>query len=253
MSKTIKAIIIGDDLSNKDQLATQLNQHCPEVKLFGQADTVHDSVALIKDKQPEIVFLDVALKDGTGFDVLARFPKRGFSIIFVSSEQDFAIKAFRFSAVDFLLKPINPDELCAAVKRSKKHRKSIRNYFGIRTYISDKNSSEQEKRIVLTDLSNTYLVTIKDIVRCQGENSYTHFFLKDGVEVLVSNTLKYFENSLPGKLFFRAHQSHLINLMHIAKYNKSSGGAITMRDGSMVPVSTRRRNGLIDSIYNFVR
>lgn len=253
MSKSFKALIIGDDLSNKDQLATQLNQHCPEVKLFGQADTVSDSVALIKEKQPDLVFLDVALKDGTGFDVLARFPKRAFSIIFVSSAEDFAIKAFRFSAIDFLLKPINPDELRAAIDKSKKHRNSIKNYLGIRTYKPDKKPVLQEKRIVLTDISNTYLVTIKDIVRCQGENSYTHFFLKDGVEVLVSNTLKYFEKSLPGKLFFRAHQSHLINLMHIAKYNKSSGGAITMRDGSMVPVSTRRRNGLIDSIYNFVR
>lgn len=253
MSKTIKALIIGNDLTHNEIIVTQLQTHRPEVQILGKANTVSEATILIKEKQPDLIFLDVTLKDGTGFDVLARFPKRYFSIIFVSSEEDFAIKAFRFSAVDFLLKPINPIELRAAVDRSKKHRKNIRNYLGIRTYKPDKKPTIQEKRIVLTDISNTYLVTVKDIVRCQGENSYTHFFLKDGVEVLVSNTLKYFEKSLPGKLFFRAHQSHLINLMHIAKYNKASGGAITMRDGSMVPVSTRRRSGLIESIYNFVR
>ena len=240
----MRAVIIDDEASLRESNQTLLAIYCPEIEVVAMADGVKSGIATIQKEQPDLVLMDVEIKDGTGFDVVSAFPNRDFAVIFITGHDEYALKAFKFSAIDYLLKPIDPDELVKAVNKAKKSHEQGLSGLQLKTLESNLAKKKLE-RILLRDAEKVYLIDINDITRCSADDNYTRFFIMDGKELLISNTLKEYETLFDGLDFFRCHQSHLINLKYFSYYEKKEGGIIHMKDGSTVPVSVRKKDQLL--------
>lgn len=240
----MQAILIDDQESQRKNLKDLLTLHCPDINILGEADSVQSGIALIQNTHPQLVFMDIDLGDGTGFDILESIGDPHFSLVFVTGHNEFAIKAFKYSALDYILKPVNPTDLGQALERARKMTTSDDSGLRIQNLLESRGSKKQEK-IILSDADSIYLVEVSEILRCQAESNYTRFFLTEKREILVSKTLKEYEQLFEGQPFFRVHQSHLVNLTHFSRLDKKEGGTIVMKDGSFVPVAVRRKDELL--------
>jgi two-component system LytT family response regulator len=238
----IRAIIIDDEPQLRKSLAKLLSVHCPSVSIAGEAECVESAFEAIKRLQPDLIFLDIRMEDGTGFDLLKKFDKINFHIIFVTAFEEYAIKAFHFSAIDYLLKPVDPEELKSAIEKLKG---LVNTETGLRTATLLKTISEpgkQNKKIVLRTADRFHFTEISEILYCASDGNYTSFYLNGGVNILVSKTIKEYEDLLLEYGFFRAHRSFLINIAHISSYDKADGGYIIMTDNSRIPISSRKKD-----------
>ncbi len=243
----MRAVIIDDEASVRESTQTLLSIYCPDIEVIGQASGVKEGIALIQEKKPDLAFLDVEMSDGTGFDVVYSFKDRDFAIVFVTGHNEYAVKAFRLSAIDYILKPIDPEDLEKAVAKARQNFQAT--LAGLQMKALESNLSESRpQRILLKDSEKIYLIDIKDIVRCESDDNYTRFYLTKNRKVMVSTTLKEYENMLSGQDFFRCHQSHLINLNYFDHYDKREGGSVVMKDGSILPVSVRKKDLLIKAL-----
>lgn len=240
----IKAVIIDDIPEAITVLKADLENYCVNIEVIGSAEGVVTGAKLIKELQPDLVFLDIQMKDGTGFDLLEILNEVNFKLIFTTASDEYAVKAFKFSAVDYLLKPIDPDELMDAVSRVEGQDKPAQRIDLLRE------NFVKAKRIALNTLEKIHIVNVEEILRCESNINYTMFYFTDNSKLLVTKTLKEFDNLLSGHNFIRVHQSHLINTNFIKEFLKSDG-VIVMRDGTKVPVSTRKKQVLMDMISNF--
>lgn len=240
----IRAVIIDDIPEAVAVLKSDLENYCVNIEVVGSADGVVSGAKLIKELKPELVFLDIQMKDGSGFDLLEILNDVNFKLIFTTASDEYAVKAFKFSAVDYLLKPIDPDELMDAVSRVEGQDKPAERIDLL------KENFVKTKRIALNTLEKIHIVNIEEILRCESNINYTMFYFTDGTKLLVTKTLKEFDNLLSGHHFIRVHQSHLINTNFIKEFLKSAG-EIVMKDGTRVPVSTRKKQVLMDMISNF--
>ncbi|MEM6643818.1 MAG: LytTR family DNA-binding domain-containing protein [Bacteroidota bacterium] len=243
----MKVALIDDEAPMRDNMKSLLARHAPEAIILGEAGGVKEGVQLLSRLQIDLLFLDVEMKDGTGFDVLSQLDTMDFGIIFVTGHDRYAIKAFKYSAIDYLLKPVDPLEMKQAIQKAKnlnstEQQKSIENLIG------NNERRTGDRKIILKDATSVYLISIKEIVRCQADNNYTVFFLEDGKTIMVSTTLKEYERLFDDQNFFRAHQSHLINLDHFRKFDRKEGGIVVMKDGTQVPVSSRKKEQLIAAL-----
>lgn len=241
----MKVVLIDDERPMRDNMKALLHKHVTEAKVIGEAEGVVEGLELLSSIRPDVLFLDVEMKDGTGFDLISRYGKPDFQIIFVTGHDKYAIKAFKYSAIDYLLKPVDPQELKSAVEKVARTT-AIEQEQLITNFLDNNEKQAQERNIVLKDADSVYLVAIKEIIRCQSDNNYTHFFLEDGRKLMVSRTLKEYERLFDDQPFFRAHQSHLINLRFFSKYEKRDGGQVSMKDGSKIPVATRKKDTLME-------
>lgn len=244
----IRAIIVEDEKTSRDTLRGLLHRYCGEVEIVGEADGVWKGVQLIRDKKPDVVFLDIQMPDGSGFRLLEELKDVPFDIIFTTAYDEFAIKAIRYSALDYLLKPINPEELVIAVQKLKKqgfHRKAGHRLDHL---LEMMRQPESENKIVLSTAEKLYIVYIDEIIRCESDNYYTLFRFRDGKSLLISKTLKENEELLKEYHFIRPHKSHLVNLRYIRSYSRDEGGVLIMEDGSRVPVSRRKRESVIEAL-----
>ncbi|NNE55052.1 MAG: response regulator transcription factor [Flavobacteriales bacterium] len=230
-----KAIIIDDVEKARNSLKQDLKDYCPEVEIIGEADGVISGAKLIREHQPEMVFLDVHMNDGTGFDLLEILPEINFNLIFTTSSDEHAIKAFKFSAVDYLLKPIDPEELQVAVQKTGDQDDAV--YSTLK-----QNMDEGPKRLALNSQDKIKVVKIDDVVRCESSGSYTLFYTTEGEQVLVTRTLKEYDNLLTEHGFVRVHQSHLINMDFIKEFVKTDGGYLVLNDKTEIPVASRKRS-----------
>lgn len=239
----IKAIIIEDEPFFAEMVQSFLHDFYPDIELKGMAQTVEDGWKLITSTQPDIAFCDIELKDGTSFDILKKLSNTPFQIIFITAHNKFAIQAFKFSAVDYLLKPVEETEFCNAVDRAieRVNQKQMQH---IRLMLENLDRSNENRRIVLRTLEQIHVVNIKDIVRCQADNTYTTFYLTNGENILVSKGLKEYEELLCENGFFKIHQSHIINLQFLRKIDKSSEEVI-LSDKTRLPLSQRRKQDLL--------
>lgn len=240
----IKAVIIDDIPEAIAVLKSDLENYCVNIEVIGSAEGVVSGAKLIREVKPDLVFLDIQMNDGTGFDLLEICGDLSFKLIFTTASDEFAVKAFKFSAVDYLLKPIDPDELMDAVSRVEGQEKPSQRIDLL------KENLVRAKRIALNTLEKIHIVNIEEILRCESNINYTMFYFTDGTKLLVTKTLKEFDNLLSGHHFIRVHQSHLINTNFIKEFLKSAG-EIVMKDGTKVPVSTRKKQVLMDMISNF--
>ncbi|OYT17733.1 MAG: DNA-binding response regulator [Bacteroidetes bacterium 4572_77] len=251
----IKCLIVDDESKAREILAEMLKLYCTTVEVIGQANNVASAYKMINELKPDLVLLDIKMPDGSGFDLLNKFKKLDFKVIFITAHEEYAIKAFRFSALDYILKPIDPSDLIHAVEKVSDlgNKNSINEQFQTlkdNFYNSNgQNSENQNKRIVLKTTENIYIIYLKDVVRCQSEKNYTYFYFADRDRIIVSKTLKEFEEILADFGFMRIHRSHLINLKFIDRYEKADGGYLIMTDGSKVEVSHRKKDALLDYIY----
>jgi len=245
----LTAAIVDDVAQARETLKEDLATYCPDVEIIGEADGVVTGSKLLKKIKPEIVFLDIQLQDGSGFDILEIVGDNlTAKVIFTTASDEFAIKAFKFSAVDYLLKPVDPDELMDAVKKaSEANFSQQKNYDLLLDTVKEK---ELPQRLALHTLEKIHVTEIADIVRCESNGNYTTFFFNSGQKLLVTKTLKEFDQMLSEHQFARVHQSHLINTHQIKEFVKLDGGYLVMRDGAKVPVSMRKKSVVMKLLEN---
>ncbi|MBV6646068.1 MAG: response regulator transcription factor [Cyclobacteriaceae bacterium] len=239
----MNVLLIDDEETVRENLKTLIKGFLPGVEKVDEAEGVIEGLKRIKSNKPDLLFLDIEMKDGTGFDLLDLCGEIDFKIVFVTGHDGYAIKAFKFNAIDYLLKPIDPEELTQAYDKAKSLMDLEAQQVGL-TQLDKIKAKKPLDNIVLRDAESIYLVALKSIVRCQAQGNYTVFYLDDGRKLTITKSLKEYEDLLPERTFFRPHQSHLINLLHFDHFEKKDGGIIFMKNGSQVPVSVRKKENL---------
>jgi two-component system LytT family response regulator len=243
----IKAILIDDIEQARITLKKDLQVYGRDVEVIAEAGGVVEGARLLKTLHPDVVFLDIQMQDGSGFDLLDILPEIPFRIIFITASDAHAIKAFRYAAIDYLLKPVDPDELVAALDKLRKEQVDENEKYKLLNE-SLKNHNKPHTRLALHTQEKIHIVDINDIIRCESNVNYTEFFFMDGKKLLVTKTLKEFEDLLTDHGFFRVHQSHLVNTKFIKEFVKADGGSILMSNGNVIPVSTRKRAQVVEML-----
>lgn len=244
----ISAIIVDDEPNNCQYLKNKLNQNHPNITIIDIAHNALNGVQLITKHKPQLIFLDIKMPGGSGFDMLDAIPNRNFEVIFTTAFDEYAIKAIRFCAFDYLLKPLNDTDLNQAIERVSQKITSAQSNLQEQWETLDLNNNASEKRIGLPSSDQVLFVKTKEIIRCKGDNNYTHVYLIDGSKVLVSRTLKEFEELLSDEGFLRVHQSHLVNKSEVKAYVKTDGGYLLMHDKSQVSISRMRKDTVVKAL-----
>lgn len=242
----IRVIVIDDEKRVAKAIAKIIEAHCIGFSVIGIAHTVKSGVELINKHKPDLVTLDINLPDGSGFDLLKKVEDIDFKLILITAYEEHALKAIKFSAIDYILKPIDEIELSDAFRKVKTIHKKENNKLVLDSLLSGLSDKPKEhKKIVLKTADDIHLIKVSDIIRCESEGSYTSFYLTDNKKLLVSKNLKEYEDLLSDFGFFRAHHSHLININCIERFHKADGGIIYMSDQSEIPVSVRKKDSLL--------
>jgi two-component system LytT family response regulator len=242
----IKAVIIDDEINNQELISNLLKSYSDNVQVVGLANSVESAYQSIHDHQPDLIFLDIQMPDGTGFDLLKKFDKVNFKIIFVTAHQEFAIEAFKYSALDYLLKPLSPANLLAAVKKAEETMGGDELNMKLKILLNNiAEPIKNKKKIVLKTMERIYSVDLDDIIRFESDGGYTKVYLVDGKRIMVSKTMKEFDDMLLDAGFLRVHHSHLINMNHLFCFEKTDGHVV-MKDDSIVPVSNRKKEQLLE-------
>lgn len=238
----MKAIIVDDEWHNIENLQGILARQHPEIMIVGTAMTVGDTLALLKVKQADLLFLDIQMGRETGFDLLDKIDNRNFEVIFVTAYDKYGIQAIKFSALDYILKPIDETELKTAIVRAKEKMIQKTHYSRLDFLIEHLKGLERAPaKIALPLFQETRYVYINDIVRCEAQNTYVHFYLESGEKILISRPLKEYDELLAPQGFIRCHQTHLINPFYIKSLLKEDGGILLLADGTKVPVSKSKK------------
>lgn len=246
-----KTVIIDDDQLARKALRRMLDQNFREIVTVGEADSVVNGINRIAEMEPDLVFLDIEMPDGTGFNLLEKIKNFNFRVVFTTAYSDYAITAFKYSAFDYIVKPVLIENVRAMVNRineipllQEKERLEV-----LKRNLNHKNDEDQT--IALPDANGFTIVKVRDILRCEGERNYSRIFFRDGSSVLVSRTLLEFDNLLVSHGFFRIHRSHLISLKNVNRYLKTDGGLVEMNDKTQLPVSPKYKDDLLTRLlYN---
>jgi two-component system LytT family response regulator len=252
----IRVVIIDDERNAINSIELIINEYCTNAEVVGTASSAADGRNIILSQQPDLVFLDIEMPRGNGFDLLEMLPERNFEIIFITAYNNFAIKAFKYSAIDYILKPIDIEEFIEAVDKAEKRinekkQPAPRSMSKYDVLLDNIRSSKPTKIMVPTSEGQIY-IDIKEISRIEAEGSYSMLYLTNDSKILVSKNLKEFETMLGDSDFFRPHNSHLINLEHVKKYVVKDGGYIEMTDGTIVPISRRRKEFFIEKMQEYI-
>jgi len=244
-----KVLIIDDEKPTRDLIKRMLESFNLNISIHTDGENVATGVKAIEQIEPDLVLLDIQMPDGNGFDVLKQTSYKNFQVIFITAFQEFAIQAIKFSALDYILKPIDMEELQSSISRALE---SITEKIDESQYNALQNNiqPQQKKKLVLKTLESIHIVDIENIVRCEADKNYTSFYLADGKRIIVSKTLKDYDILLSGHNFFRAQQSHLINVNFIDRYDKHDGGSVIMKDGAEVPLSPAKKDQFFRLLEN---
>jgi len=245
----MKTVLIDNEQNIREGLKELLSMFCPNVEILGEAEGVESGFDLINEIKPELIFLDVEMDDGTGMDLLSKFDKIDFQVIFCTAHDKYAINGFKFSAVDFILKPVDPDDLMNAVEKAESKIKQSDN-INLDTLLANLNQPEKQKKIVLKDSESIHIIKIDEIISLEAEGSYTRFRVENISDVLVSKNLKEYEEMLPEKTFFRPHGSFLVNMDKVVRFHKKDGGTLILDSNVEVPVSVRKKEELLVKLTN---
>lgn len=241
----IKAIIVEDEQNNRENLLQLLARYCPSVSVIACCSSAAEARQAISATQPELLFLDIRMPGGDGFSLLESLPDTGFEVIFVTAYDHYGIKAIKFSALDYLLKPIDIPELIQAVRKAEEKislREDNKRMFHL---LQNQKLPDENKMLALSLSDKIEFIEISSIIRCEAENNYTTFYLTGGQKLVAAKTLKEFDELLTPYQFLRVHQSHLINLKQVKSFIKSDGGYIRMKDGASVSISRQRRDTVL--------
>ena len=243
----LRAILIDDDQSNLSALSEKLLKHCPQVEVIGLCDNGEEGIKAIESEKPDVVFLDIEMPVMNGFVMLQQLKYRNFELIFVTAYDHYAIKAIRYSALDYLVKPVEIDDLKAAITKAEANKNSRNSQLQMELLLEHLNN-KQPKRITIPTSDGLRFINVEDIVYLEASNNYTNIYLSTSQKLLVSRTLKDFEDILPSETFLRIHHSTIINKFYVEKYIRGEGGQVVMRHGKVLDVSKRKKSDFLLAI-----
>lgn len=251
----IKAIIIDDERSGRETLQALIQDYCPSISIEGLADSANQARELIKKFTPDVVFLDIEMPKENGFDLLKSLPDKNFMVVFVTAYNQYALNAIKASALDYLLKPVDIDELKSTEEKLKNalgHNKKNPNDYKevISAFLDNFSNTNKIQKLTLPHAKGYKIVNLKDIIRLEADSNYTLIYLIGGEKFIVSKTLKEFDDILDDNIFFRAHKSHIINMEHLKEYIQE-GGYAKMADGSVIDISRRRAAEFSQKVSEF--
>lgn len=244
----MKAVIVDDEAPVRNTISSLLAESFPDITVSATAGSVAEGFAAVTEHQPDILFLDIELPDGLGFDLLKKVSPVRFRTIFITGHQEYALDAIKVSALDYILKPVDQDELRSAVVRARKIINHEEEQLKILALIENMKGKKVLKRIILKTSEALQIISVSDILRAEADSNYTHFHLAGGKHIMVSRTLKEYEAMLSGTELIRVHQSHLVNLNFIDKFFRHDGGYILMKDGTSIPVSPNLKQRVLQAI-----
>lgn len=241
----MRTLIIDDEQECRRATRLIAEKYCPNLQIVGEADSVATGLKAIDQLQPELVLLDIQMQDGTGFDLVQHYETIPFKIIFITSFDQYALQAFQLSALDYLLKPIEPELLIKAVHKAI----TVDVSHTIKQQVEIQLATLQTKqRIALPTLEGLEIFNLDDIMYCESDSNYTMFYLKNNSKFMVSRTIKEYEDILPEKQFVRIHKSYIINLLFVTKYIKGDGGDIVLSNGVCLPIARLRKDKLLEKL-----
>lgn len=243
------ALIVDDESRARETIAQLIQLFCPQITTVAQADSVQTAVQAIQQRKPDVLLLDIRLGVGSGFDVLRQSPTKDLNVIFITAYDEYAVKAFKVSAIDYLLKPIDPDDFIEAIEKA--HQKVIQDSLAARIDLFLHNISHKEtaiSKITLNTAESFHIVQIEQIVYCQADKNYTTFYLTNQAPIVVSKNLREYEELLPSSQFIRSHQSYLVNLKHVVRYEKGDKNHLVTTNDWTVPIALRRKDQVIQAL-----
>jgi two-component system, LytTR family, response regulator len=242
----MRSILIDDEPKNIRILTKLLTDYCPDVNIIGKAGDSNEAQLIIEELKPELVFLDIEMPNGNAFDLLDKLLPISFNIIFITAFESYSLKAFKYAALDYLLKPVSIEELQNAVAKAKSNNQSKNINLQVKSLLQNvQNANGGIQKVAVHIVDGIEFVKAEDIVRLEAQGSYTLFHLKDRSTILASKNIKDYDEILVGDTFFRIHHSHIVNLNAIKKYHKGRGGYIIMDDDTTIEVATRRKNDFL--------
>jgi two-component system LytT family response regulator len=245
------AMLIDDEPNATEALTNMLRMTCPDVEVIATANDAQNGLEKLRTTTPDLLFLDIQMPHMTGFELLEKLGKFKFSVIFSTAYDQYALQAFKVAAVDYLLKPIDLDELEAAVAKVRQRMQSAQPDFSAFERLFQQVQKPESQRIALPIGEGLQFILVADIVRLESDSNYTTFYMVNGEKILISRTMGHFEALLTKQNFFRVHHSHLINMAQISRYIKTDGGYVEMTDGSKVEISRRKKDDFLREISKF--
>jgi len=242
----LRTLVIDDEPNARQVVKNIVELYCHDAEVVGEAINVADGIKKINNLKPDLVLLDIRMPDGTGFDLLRKIKNLNFHFIFITAYEQYAIQAIKQSALDYILKPINTNELVSALEKVHLTRlKESDQQSKLSVFSYNLDNETDNKRLILNTQDSIYMVHVSDIISCKADKNYTEVNIQNKQKLVISKTLKDFEKMLTGSGFFRTHQSHLVNIKYISHYEKGLGGTIIMEDSSRIPVSSRKKDAFL--------
>ncbi len=249
----IRSVIVDDEKNSLLIIRKLLERHLPEVEVVDTAQSVSEAIEKIRKHKPDLVFLDISMPDGDGFDVIEALPDEDFKVIFITAYDNYAIRAFDFAALHYLLKPVKPDDLKEAVERFKQEKNSENELLPEQMEIVKDvlNQNTDIRRLMLSTSTGLHLIDLDDIIHCESSNNYTTFYLKDGEKIIVSKSIQLYEKLLAPYHFCRVHNKHIVNLKYVKRVVKSRGGFVELTNGEKIDISEGRKKNLLEKLKQF--
>ena len=242
----LRIVLVDDEVRIRTSIKHLIGMYYDNAQVVGEADEVHSAMDVIKGQKPDVVLLDINMPGGSGFDLLKQFNPLPFKVIFITAFDSYAVQAFKFSALDYLLKPVNPDELVAALQKAHKYLHAEETGIRMEAFLQNMSGTTREtKKIVLNTQEAMHIINVTDIVRCEADRNYTKFIVAGSKNILVSGSLKEYDEMLSPYGFFRSHHSHLVNLDFIDRFDKRDGGRLILKDGSDILLAVRKKDELM--------
>lgn len=248
----LRIAIVDDEPACRAYLRSAMQRHCSGFAFAGEAGSVAEGRRLLEQENPDLLLLDVQMEDGTGFDLLDQLPQINFNVVFTTAYDAFAIRAFRYNAIDYLLKPVDPDELCAAVGKARQNS----DFVLLRRQIGNLLNTAAQKnfeRMTLPTAEGPVFIQAADIVRLESYGNYAFVFMASGERILASRNLKEFEEMLPAPRFFRVHQSHIVHTAFVKQFTKEDGATVHLQDGAGIPVARRKKEAFAKALGTDIR
>jgi two-component system, LytTR family, response regulator len=245
----ISTVLVDDEKDSIRVLQKLLESYCPQVEVVGTAEGVETALAVIQATRPDLLFLDIEMTQGNAFDLLKQLRPLTFQVIFVPAFDNYAIRAFKYSAVDYLLKPVDIDELVSAVERVAERSQQRTIIDQMQAFLDNMGNFQlAQQKMAVPTIDGLIFINLKEVVRLEATSSYTQIILENREVIMATRTIKDYEDILPGTLFCRIHNSHIINLQKIEKYHKGRGGYVVLEDGSEIEVASRRRQEFLQRL-----
>lgn len=244
----MKVIIIDDEPTVRNAIKKLLSEQFPDIKILSSVGSVSEGFDAISQLTPELIFLDVELPDGTGFDLLKKFQSVDFKVIFITGHQEYALDAIKVSALDYILKPFDTDELRLGIEKAREAINHEEQQLKLQTLNENLQGNKTLKRIILPTSDNLHIVSVSEIIRAEADSNYTTFWLTENRRIMVSRTIKEYDGMLSGSGLIRVHQSHLVNINFIDKFVKRDGGYLQLKDGAKIPISPNLKKQVLQAI-----